>query len=85
MVLLTNTANNYIVFFEFLTIYLAELISGGFFKLIFIGVESIYNVVLISAVEQSDSVIQIHISTFFRFFSHIGHYRVLSRVSCAIQ
>ena len=22
---------------------------------------------------------------FFRFFSHIGHYRVLSRVPCAIQ
>ena len=22
---------------------------------------------------------------FFKFFSHIGHYRLLSRVSCAIQ
>ena len=28
---------------------------------------------------------QIHISTLFRFFSHIGHYRILSRVPCAIQ
>ena len=29
----------------------------------------------------------IHISIFFflRFFSHIGHYRVLSRVPCAVQ
>ena len=34
------------------------------------------------------SVIHIHISTlffFFRFFEHIGHYRVLSRVPCAIE
>ena len=41
----------------------------------------IYNVILISGVLQSDSVI--HISIFFRFFSDIGYYRVLSRVPCA--
>ena len=37
---------------------------------------------------QQESVIHIHISTLFfflRFFSHIGYYRVLSRVPCAIQ
>ena len=47
----------------------------------------IYNVVLVSGVWQSESVIHIHRSTllFFIFFSHIGHYRVLSRVPCAIQ
>ena len=45
----------------------------------FIRVYFIYNVVLVSAVEQSESVIHIHVSTLFlRFFSHIGHYRVLS-------
>ena len=30
---------------------------------------------------------QLHIyiySVFFRFFSHVGHYRVLSRAPCAI-
>ena len=27
----------------------------------------------------------IHLSTLFRFFSHIGHHRLLSRVPCAIQ
>ena len=45
-----------------------------------------YSVVLVSAVQQSESVIHIHISldSFLRFFSHIGHYRVLSRASCAI-
>ena len=46
----------------------------------------IYSVVLVSGVQQSESVIHIHVSTlFFRFFSHIGHYRVLRRVSCVIQ
>ena len=36
----------------------------------------IYIVVLVSAVQQSESVINIHMSTFYRFFSHIDHYRV---------
>ena len=54
----------------------------------FIGVRLIYNVVLVSGV-------QIHLKVnlsckyiyllFFGFFSYIGHYRVLSRVPCAIQ
>ena len=51
-------------------------------KLIFVGVESIYNVVFSLGVQQSESVTQTLISTCFRFFSHIGHYTVLSRVSC---
>ena len=48
-----------------------------FFK-IFIGIYMIYNVVLVLGVQQSESVIHMHISSslFFRFFSHIGHYRV---------
>ena len=36
-----------------------------FLKLIFIGVQLIYNVVLVSALQQSESVIHIHISTLF--------------------
>ena len=39
-------------------------------------------------VQQSESVIHIHVSTFFfflRYFSHIGYYRVLSGVPCAVQ
>ena len=40
---------------------------------------------LVSAVQQSESVIHYIYPLFFRFFSHIGHYRVLSRVPCAIQ
>ena len=51
---------------------------------IFIGVELIYNIVLVAAVQTSESVIHTHISTLFRCFSHIGHYRVLSRVPCAM-
>ena len=54
----------------------------NFFALIFVGVELIYNVVLVSAVQQSESVIHIYISAlFFRFFCHIDHYRPLNRVS----
>ena len=41
------------------------------------------NVVLVSTVWQSESVIQI--STLLRFFSHRGHYRVSSRAPYAIQ
>ena len=41
--------------------------------LIFIKVLLVYSVVFVSGVQQSESVIHIHISTLFRFFSHIGH------------
>ena len=44
-----------------------------------------YKVVLVSGVQQRESVMHKHISTLFlRFFSHIGHYRVYSRVSYVI-
>ena len=55
-----------------------------FFSFTFIGVQLIYNVRLVSGVQQSDSVTHVY-SLFFRFFSHIGYHRVLSGVSCAIQ
>ena len=55
-------------------------------KKMYIGVELIYNVMLVSGVQQSDSVIHIFIYPFFFiFFSHIGYYRILSRAPCAIQ
>ena len=52
---------------------------------ILIGVELMYNVVLISAVQQSDSVI--HIYAFFLeiFFSILVYRRILNKVPCAIQ
>ena len=43
-----------------------------------------HNVVLVSAVQKSESVIHTHISTFFRWFSHRGYYKALSRVPCAV-
>ena len=43
------------------------------------------NSVLISGVEQSDSIIHIHVTMFFKFFSHLGYYGTVSRVPCAIQ
>ena len=51
----------------------------------FIGVELIYNVVLVAGVQQSDSVIHIHVFILFQIFTHIGYYRILSRVPCALQ
>ena len=45
----------------------------------------IYNVALVSAVQQRESVYIYIYPLSFRFFSHIDHYRVLSRVSCAVQ
>ena len=41
-----------------------------------------YKVVLVSGVQQSESVIPIHISI---LFFHIGYFKLLSRFSCAIQ
>ena len=38
----------------------------------------------VSAVQQSESAVRIHISPFFGFPSHLGHHRALSRVPCAI-
>ena len=45
----------------------------------------IYNAVLVSGIEQSELALHIHTSTLFKFFSHMGHYRVLSRVLYAIH
>ena len=52
-----------------------------FFFLI-IGVWLIYNAVLVSGVQQSESVMHMHIAILFRFFSHIGYYRILSSFLC---
>ena len=52
------------------------------FKLIFTGVQLIYNVVLVSGIQQSEPVI--HISTFLIFFFHRDHYKVLTSIPCVI-
>ena len=44
----------------------------------------IYNVVLISGSSKAHQL-HIHIHTlFFRFFSHLGYYKILSGIPCAI-
>ena len=40
---------------------------------------------LVSAAQLSESVTHIHISTLVQILTPIDHYRVLSRVPCAIQ
>ena len=52
--------------------------SRGYLDWFLTEVELMYNLVLVS-------VIHTHLSPFKRLFSHIDHYRVLSRVPCAIQ
>ena len=44
-----------------------------------IGVQLIYNIVVVSSVQQSKLVIHIYI------YVEIGYYRVLSRVPCAVR
>ena len=56
---------------------LLEDCSDSFFKLIFFGVQLIYNVVLVSAVQQRESVIHIHMSTLFQI---IFQYRSLQSI-----
>ena len=50
----------------------------------FVEIQLIYKIVIISAVQQSDQVIHIHISI-LRHFSHIDYHRILGRVICDIQ
>ena len=53
-------------------------------KIFFIEIQLIYNVVLLSSVQQSASFIHIYIF-FFRLFSIIGYYKILNIVPCATQ
>ena len=50
-----------------------------------IRVQLSYNVVLVSDVQPSESLVHIHISTLWRSFPHIGRYRTLSGVPYATQ
>ena len=45
----------------------------------------IYNVVLITAVQQSDSVIRMYTFFLYIFFSIMVYHRILNIVLCAIQ
>ena len=60
--------------------------SGVLYVSVFvlIEVQLTYNVVLVSGIQQSDSVLYIYI-LFFRFFSITDYYKILNIVLCAIQ
>ena len=67
--------------------YLNNVISVFVFSWLkkkFIEVQLIYNLVLVSGVQQSDSVLYI-LFIFFRLFSIIGYYKIMSIVPTAIQ
>ena len=74
LILWDSSPNSFFLFFFALNFFLTEI-------------ELIYNVVLVSDVQQSDSVIHIYkyIYSFYMFFSIIGYYKTLSIVPCAIQ
>ena len=40
---------------------------------------------LVSSVQQNDSVIHKHVSILFQIFSHLGYYRILNSFPCALQ
>ena len=40
---------------------------------------------LVSGVQENDSLIHIPVPVFFKFFPHVDNYRILSRLLCAIQ
>ena len=44
----------------------------------------IYSVVLIPAIQESDSIIYVYIHSFFVFFSIVVYLRILNIVPCAI-
>ena len=56
-----------------------------FLKIYFIEVSLIYNVVLISTVPPSDSVVHIYTHSFSYSFFIVVYHRILNRVPCAIQ
>ena len=64
---------------------MASIGLAAFFIIIFIGVELLYNVVLVSAVQQSESAIYAHISPLLWISFPFGHHRALSQVPCARQ
>ena len=68
-----------------LSLYLLFFFTFCFSLIFYFILQLINNVVLVSGVQLSDSVIHIHIYILFQILSHIGYYRVLSRVPCAIQ
>ena len=61
------------------------VLESFFLRVIFISVQLLYNIVLISAIQQSESATHIHIYLFFRFPSRLGRHRARSGVSGAIQ
>ena len=63
------------------SLYLSKL---KFKKKFYIGAYLIYNVVLVSGMCHSDSVIYTHISILFQILFPYSYYTVLSRVPCAI-
>ena len=62
-----------------------EYKGGHVLYLLFIEIQLVYNVVLVSGVQQSDSVILIYTHTLFHILLHYCLLQVTNIVACAIQ
>ena len=51
-----------------------------FFKLIFVRVSLLYDVLLVSAVHQSERVVHMHVAPLLGFPPRLGHHRALGRI-----
>ena len=59
----------------------SKYVTPLYFLINFYSVQLIYSVVLVSAVQPNQLYVYVY-PLFFRFYSYIGHYRVLGRVPC---
>ena len=71
--------HDFFFFFWFFVVVVLRFFLLFYIQFFLIGVQLIYNVVLISGVQQSESVIHIHISTLF-FFQIVFPYRPLHSI-----
>ena len=62
-------------------IFQARVLEWGTIAFSVTGIQLTSNGVVFSAVQQLESVINIHIFTLFKFFSRVDHYRIIEKSS----
>ena len=73
---------------QLILIFLLRSCDSGILSFFFlIEIYLIYSIVLVSGIQQSDSVMYVcvYIYIYFRLFSITGYYKILNIVPCAIQ
>ena len=70
--------------FPIKTLFLKNVYLFFFYFYFKLGAQLINNVVLVSDVQQSDSVIPLHVPIFFKLFTHLDYCRILNGPPCAL-